>query len=360
MTLTKTGPLGIIEYFRIMLEPPEEFILSDYTNSEIRPWVFKGYSDDRLAELWKAAALDDAQLKFVSEPSRRERRADSIIFQPTNDFIVSLSADARSQIYVALSEYPENFAQYNPYRLRTSAASNWLEDSDIPADVVALTKRLFYRRGTATCFSDAAIVLPTIRDPAQRVKYIKALSRKSGLVVQLHIAPGQDVAPLVEYWGRGGRSKDLTPLLQSIARLPNGGSLDIVHLVPRFARLLAYTYPLPSERPMDANHDCHWTAFNFQNDEPDERFSNIDYVRQVLLEQYYRVMGEPLLGDLVIFVRKDGVVVHSCVYIADDIVFTKNGPAFSIPWLFASLADVQAFYAATPGVEMRRYRAKNL
>lgn len=354
------GPWGNLEFVRILIEPPEEFVLSNYTQVNIHPWIFTGYTEAKLAQLWASAGLNPAEQRFVADPAHREIRPDAIVLHPTRDFIVGLSPDSRAKIYGALGEFHDNFSQYNPFRLRTSAAGDWLDDVDAPAAAIELTKRLMYRRGTATCFSDEAVVLQDIPDPTQRTRYLKALSRKSALVVQLHVGPGENVDPLVEYWGRGGRSKDLKPLLQSLSRRPNGGSIDIVHLMPRFVRQLLYTYPLPSERPIDANHDCHWTSFNFQNDEPDERFSDINYVGKVLREQYYPVPGEPALGDIIMFVRPDGVVVHSCVYIADDIVFTKNGPAYSIPWLLTPLADVQAFYANSPDIQIRRFRAKNL
>jgi hypothetical protein len=356
----KPGPWGKLEYTRILIEPPEEFILADYTRTEIRPWFFKGYSVEALDALFSGAGLEPAQHKYLADPVHREIRTDAIVITPDRDLILGLSTAARAKIYGALSAFPENISQQNPYRLRSDAVDGWLEDADLPADVIALTRKLFYQRGTATCFSDEAIVLPMLSTASQRTKYIKVLSRKTALVVQLRVGAEENVEPLVAYWGVGGRSKDLKPLLQSVARRPKGGTIDIVHLVPRFARLLVYTFPLPSERPIDANHDCHWTSFNFQNELPDERFSNLEYVHQVLFDQYYPVLGEPKLGDIIMFVRPDGVVAHSCVYIADDIVFTKNGPAFSVPWLLTRLADVQAFYAATGGVEVRRYRPKNL
>jgi hypothetical protein len=354
------GPWGNLEYSRILIEPPEEFILTDYTRTEIRPWIFKGYSLASLDVLFSSAGLAPAESKYLADPAHREIRADAIVIRPDRDLIVGLSTTARAKIYGALSAFPENISQQNPYRLRSDAVDGWLEDAQLPADVIALTRQLFYQRGTATCFSDEAVVLAMLPTASQRAKYIKVLSRKTALVVQLRVAPGENVDSLVAYWGVGGRSKDLKPLLQSVARRPNGGTIDIVHLVSRFARLLVYTFPLPSDRPIDGNHDCHWTSFNFQNELPDERFSNLEYVHQVLFDQYYPVLGEPKLGDIIMFVRPDGVVAHSCVYIADDIVFTKNGPAFSVPWLLTRLADVQAFYAATGGVEVRRYRAKNL
>ncbi len=359
MMHARPGPWGDVEYYPIMIEPPEEFIVADYTQPEVKPWIFKGYTAAALATLWQAAGLDPAQMKFVADPAHRETRADAIVVHPDARFILDLTVAERTKIYGALAEDPQNFDQANRYRLRATLAPAWFDGTDLPADAVALTKKLLYPRGIALCFSDDDVVLAVV-PPPQRAKYIKALSRKSALVVMLHVHPRENVDPLVEYWARGGRSKDLKPLLQSLARRPNGGSIDIVHLLPRFVRTLVYTYPLPSDKPIEANHDCHWTSFNFQNDTPDEHFSNIDYVHQVLVDQYYPVPGPPQLGDILMFVRPDGVVVHSCVYIADDIVFTKNGPAYSVPWLLTSLADVQAFYATSPGIEIRRYRAKNL
>lgn len=354
----KPGPWGNLEYFRTLIEPPEEFILPDYTDFEPQPWVFKGHTAATLAALWQSAALTPAQRQRFEDAALREVTADAIIIRPDTDTVISLSAVSRAKIYAALADFPENFAQFNPYRLRNDFAVDWLTSADLPEPALALTKRMLYERGVTTCFSDYRIVLSTLATAGERSRYIKALSRKSSLIVQLVIPRGADIEPLDRYWSRGRRSKDITPLLQSLARRPNGGAIDIIHLLPPFARAHLYTYPLPSERPADANHDCHWTSFNFFNDTPDERFNSIDYTRQVLLNQYYPVYGEPTLGDIIMLTRKDGTVAHSCVYVADDIVFTKNGPAFSVPWLLSPLDSVVAFYSAGQPLEIRRYRAK--
>lgn len=353
------GPWGTLEYTRILLEPPEEFIPVAQPAAQPPAWVFKGYSEAMVDRVLDSAELSPQQRSFFARPEHREMQADRIILRPTAPVVLGLSSRSRATLYNTLAAFPENFAQYNPYRLRSSVAADWFEDSGLPHEAVQLTKSLLYSRGTATCFSDYDLVLPSLT-PEQRVKYIKTLARKSGLLLKLKVAAGQNIEPLVEYWGRGVRRKDLRPLLQSLARNPRGGSIDVVHLLPRFARLLVYTYPFPSERPLDAAHDCHWTSFNFGNETPDERLSDIEHVKQVLLDRYYPVLGPPMLGDIVMFVRQDGIVAHSCVYIADDIVFSKNGPAFSVPWLMTTLADVEAFYGATPGTEIRRYRPKGL
>ena len=59
-----------------------------------------------------------------------------------------------------------------------------------------------------------------------------------------------------------------------------------------------------------------------------------------------------LLGD------PNGDVIHSCVYIADNIVFTKNGSASSSPWILMDLEDVIAFYSSEKPLDIQRYRRK--
>lgn len=353
------GPWGELEYSRILIEPPEEFITANYTKPEAIHWVFKNYSESSLATLWENAGLTATQRAFLAAPSHRQVTSEAIIILPGRDFIIGLSPESRGKIYTSLAEFPENSAQYEPYRLRNDAVPQWFDDSGLSAETIALTKRMLYHRANSAFFSDDEIILPMLSASTERIKYIKTLSRKSALIVQLRVRPNTDIENIARYWGRGRRSKDLRPLLQSLARRPDGGMIDIVHLLPPFARSMLYTYPLPSENPTDASHDCHWSSFNFLKSTPDERFANIEFVKQTLLNDYYPVPGEPKLGDLLVMVTPTGVVVHSCVYIADNIVFTKNGPGFSVPWMLAPLDDVVAFYSIGPRLEVRHYRAKN-
>ncbi|AOS45391.1 hypothetical protein Verru16b_02472 [Lacunisphaera limnophila] len=132
-------------------------------------------------------------------------------------------------------------------------------------------------------------------------------------------------------------------------------TIDVVHLLPRFARGLLYTYPSP-DVPLDQSPDCHWTSMNFFNDPPEPRFQDITYLRESLITNYARVEAAPVMGDLLLLTQPDGQVIHSCIYIADDIVFTKNGQSPSVPWTLTTLADLQAFYPAQPALLVRIFR----
>jgi hypothetical protein len=51
---------------------------------------------------------------------------------------------------------------------------------------------------------------------------------------------------------------------------------------------------------------------------------------------------------------------HSAVYIADDILFTKNGPNPSNPWMFARLQEVTDYYPQGEPVSVAYYRRKDI
>ena len=38
------------------------------------------------------------------------------------------------------------------------------------------------------------------------------------------------------------------------------------------------------------------------------------------------------------------MLVHSATYLADDVVFTKNGGIFTQPWTYMKLSDLVTYY----------------
>jgi len=190
------------------------------------------------------------------------------------------------------------------------------------------------------------------------------ISRKSTLLVRLKISTGSDVDRLVAYWGGGGRSKDLKPLLDSLCQFKKGLSLDIAHLLPPFARQRLYTYPVVSANAADSLWDCNWTTMNFFNTEPDDQFANIDYLSKKFEKDYYQISSPGRLGDLIFLALPSGESIHSAVYIADNIVFTKNGQAISQPWMLMRMEDLLELYAAPyppeETIKVLSYRKKDM
>lgn len=353
----RPGPWGELQYSRLVIEPPDEFAEADYSKGTPPRWEFVGYTREALHALWRSAQLTEAQVRALERHSDLELTAQSIVVRPAEELVLGLNPAARSAIYGALSAFPENPDQYEPFRFRADTAAEWFQDSNLAPETIQLVERLLYRRGTSLLFSDHNLVLPRLPTNPERVRLVKILARRSTLLVKLRVRPDSDLDTLADYWGRGPRRKDMRALLESISKRRDGITIDVAHLLPRFPRSHLFTYPqLPHE---GHGHDCHWSSLNFFNDPPDPRYTDTEIVRETLENDYLPVTGRPQLGDVFMFLRADGSVVHSCVFIADDIVFTKNGTAEVMPWILMNLSDVIAFYPADPPLTIRAYRRKD-
>jgi hypothetical protein len=79
-----------------------------------------------------------------------------------------------------------------------------------------------------------------------------------------------------------------------------------------------------------------------------------------VLERFNPVDPPYKFGDILFFLDSQrGDAFHSCVYIADDVVFTKNGRNVLSPWIFTKLEDVKKVYLFDNNGRVQGYRNKN-
>lgn len=359
-THARPGPWGDLICTRILIEPPESLLPIPSAIATPTVWTIRGMSAEQLRAWFEKIALPAELRTALANPANWQIGNDAILLHPTDAIVAALPPEARARIYTLLSEFPENSAQNAPFRFRADLAEEWFRDSDLEPRTIELVKKYLYHRGTSLLFSDTNLVLPQIATQAERVRLIKTLSRKSTLMVQLQLPPDSDVEALAAYWGRGQRSRDIAPLLRSLQRKDGVASIDLIHLLPRLPRQLLYTYPLPNEKGSDTFMDCHWTSLNFFNLHPEPSYEDIATLQRSFAADYFLLTTKPTFGDVLLFARPDNSVIHSCVYIADDIVYTKNGAQPNAPWILMSLSDVIAYYPSDQPLEIQPYRAKRL
>jgi hypothetical protein len=359
--LSASGSWGEIESFTITLERPDEFVaLNGAANTPTR-WFFGGIETAEFDGLLRQAGLEAAELRAkLLDPSHREVVTNGFYVTPGSDFVLSLAPEVRARLYSVLARWEENYDQQNPFSFRADAAELWFAHSGLPDATQQLVRRLLYRRGSALCFSDVHEVLGRLDKPADQRRLLKTLSRHAAVLMKLRVRPDSDVDRLIGYWGRGGRAKDLRPLLESLSFLPEGGTIDVVHLLPPFARRRLYTYPYPRADDQPLLMDCHWTSMNFFRENPDDTFFEIGNVVKAIRDDYYPVSGPRAFGDLVFFLTQQGKPVHSCVHVADDVVFTRNGTSFLQPWVLMRLSDLLAVYPSDTPYRIVTYRSKQL
>lgn len=357
--LGRPGPWGELEYARINIEPPDEFIPTGGETIAPTEWVFEGFSAAQLADFLKAAELTAAERAQLLEPATWSITTDGIRLSPKPELVLSLGLPARQQIYAVLARSTLNPRQFQPYAFRTGGFDDWIEQSGLSNTTLAWLKRLVYPRGAAICFSDLPELLSKLPTAVERQRLIKVLWRNPTILMKLCVRSNSDVDALTAYWARGWHSKDIRSLLASLTKVPGGIAMDVGHLLPPFARRRLFSYPNPATYSPAQAPDCYWTALNFFKDPPDDRFHN-QTVWQEELVRNYTVVASPAFGDVILLQDEQGKPLHAAVFIADDVVFTKNGGDFRQPWMLMRIDDLLACYHHTDDTQVKliTYRSR--
>jgi hypothetical protein len=341
------GPWGRLSKTPIIVSPPLEYVAADWgrTNGPYQ-WYFPGTSPELLRAFLSSTGLTADQVARFVAAARPESRISGLTLQPDLDLLRSLDPQVRGRLYLQLAKSTLNGDQVNSFRFFGTSTDRWFAGSMISPATRALVEPLVYRDGDIMHFADAEIVRQQITDPAELQRLAKALLRQPTVLVRLSVDRSSEINELAQYWGRGGRSTDIRPLLESVAGAGDQGSIDIVHLLPSFARNRLYRYPklTTGDLTKPALANCLWTSLNFFTAEPDDRYLDLNTAITTLREDYHIVESNYQLGDIVALLDGEGDLFHVVVYLADDLVFTKNGTSPVAPWTIMPLDRVKDYY----------------
>jgi hypothetical protein len=307
--------------------------------------------------LMVSCGLSAEQVERAMSPERCSVIGADTVVKPDDELVLSLTPEVRGKLYQELAAWEPNHYMRYPFCFPKQKVADWFEGAKLSPDLIARITKLMYLRGETMCFSDFELVIHSLPSQAERVAVVKALSRQPAILVRVHIGPETDVDRILNYWQRGSEVSDARPLLESVKRLDSGGNISLLYLLPRFARERLYTYP--PTKSNDVSMDCHWTSLNFFNETPDNRFADAAYTARYLTDNFYPVPKADRYGDIVLVLNKDGNAIHSVVYLADDIVFTKNGNNYAQPWMLMRLKDVLSDYSGANPARTIVYRSKN-
>ena len=353
------GPWGRLIATPIVISPPLEYVGIESAAASRTQWFFPGLSTADVRSLLDRSGVPADQRDRLLATARPEPRIRGHVLVPPDDLIRALSPESRAALYSRLAASPLNDDHADSFRFFGDSVDVWLGSDLIAARTRELVAPLVYRHGGYLHFADMSLVGAQIDDDEEERRLHKVLHRQPTLQVNLQVGALADVPALVEYWGRGGRRTDIRPLLESVA---GGGSIDIIHLLPTFGREYLYRFPKLTgadlERPVIAN--CLWTALNFFNRTPDDRYLDVGYALDRLKRDYYIVESGFELGDVIAFIDADDAVYHAAVYIAGGLVLTKNGTTPMAPWLLVPLDRVVGYYATrAPAPRLVYHRRKD-
>lgn len=343
---TRTGRWGELTLVPITISPPMELVFTDWDFMPRPTWFFPGVDADGAARLLQSAGISAGDARQLRARARPEPRIQGVFIRPDPLWVRGLSPEIRARIYRHLARSNLNVDQTQAFRFRGRSPDEWLSHDLISPRTRQLVEPLIYRDGDYMLLSDIELVRAEIGSDEELRWLGKALFQQPTVLVRLTVDRATDLDALVEYWGRGGRRTEIRPLLESVAGQSSDHFVDVVHLLPVFARDHLYLYPELSVADLDrpAVVNCLWSALNFFSPQSDDRFLDDATAIRSLREDYFVVEGNFELGDVVAFLDEEGNLFHAAVYIADDLLFSKNGISAMAPWTLMSIDDIKGYY----------------
>jgi hypothetical protein len=338
------GAWGQLEYRPIKIDLPDEFVFVPPPNQPPVRWFFHGFTKEQALEFLQSSGITPAQRALIDKAAWKSE-AEGVAVEPGDEFILSLSSKSRATIYQRLVEFDENSRQIDPVWFRTGQVDERLKDCGLSPASVELLKSLLYPQGESMLlFADFEPALRRLPNDQERHLFMNAVSRKRTLLAGLHINADTNLEAVIDYWGTGGRKKDVAPLLHAL-RHEGDAKINIVCILPHFPREHLYTYPFSNSLDgTSPKQDCFWSATNFFNETPDNRVNDMNYLRDLLKSDYAPITKPTQLGDLIFLATEKDAVIHAAAYIADDIVFTKNGESYTQPWILMHMDDMMDTY----------------
>jgi len=351
------GSWGDLDIRSIYLEAPDKLVAGLKQPNSTTAWHFPGATEATIGALLERAGLSqETQAKLLS-PQRILMHEGVVTLFADPEIMLAMTVEQRSVIYKELAASTLNPMHASPAYVLADNADDWLKGAHLSDQQKQVVKQLLWKDRDVLAFSDLSILLSLTKTDSEIATIFKFMTRVRSLVVTLKLSADEDWKPLARYWTSEGRYKDCEPLLISAAERDSMRQIDITHLLPTVARTRLYTFPSIDSAAEGRLPDCQWTSLNFFTSTPHDYYLDARLTAARLHEAYDVVDGSYRYGDVLEFLNPQGDAVHACVYVADNIVFTKNGDGMIKPWILMWLGDLKKLYLRD-GYRISNYRLK--
>ena len=357
MWMAKSGPWGELEVRTVYLEPPESLLAVVAKPSTVTRWTFEQTTARAVRETLTKAKLPESVIERLFSPVRMVVSGNGIVLLPEADDLTALSQESRSDLYLELAKHAANEYQRDPVFILGGDVDDWMQGASLTPAQQALFRRLLWKRGGATVFSDVQALLGLAKTPDEVNAVFRSITRVRSLIVELRLPLNTDREAFIDYWSAGQTDAPRLAFVKAITQRRAKQSVDITHFLPSIIRQRAYTFPEMDLGMKGRFPDCHWTSLNFFNITPKDVYLDTKHAAERLLKDYEVVDAPYHFGDVLCFMD-EGEGLHTCVHIADDIVLTKNGDSILAPWALMQLKDVDSIYRRSANTRIQGYRIK--
>jgi hypothetical protein len=358
LILSPKGPWGQLEYFETYIQAPEDLVLATQPRSIRTRWFFGGVQEEDLKELLKQLELPQDLATALCAPDSWSVEPEGITLFPSIEQIQQVPNPVRAKLYSTLSKWDKNFYHVEPEIIYADSVRAWLKGYDISETTISFAEKVSYKLGTTMLFADTPAILELAGSEKERLEILRAISRSPALVATVLLDEEHKI-DAQSYWSKGFSAMNTSPFREAMNRLKAPARIDLIHLLPANVRKLLYTYHNPKTSISGYLPDCHWSALNFFNADPFDHLCEPSKATAYAIANFTPVAPPYEFGDVLFFTdTQSGDAYHSCVYIAADIVFTKNGRSPLEPWVLLKLDKVKSMYDMHFNTNVTAYRRK--
>jgi hypothetical protein len=361
VTVGAEGLWGQLEYFPVYLDAADVLIEKFPLPNPRTRWAFAAESRGKLPEFFKSAGLGPEFIDSLMGPASLVEVNGFIYVFPPAPMLEAMLPEQRAIVYAELRKLPQNEFHVEPVLITSGDIDTWFQGTDLKPEILSLIKKMAYKRGDTLAFSDLAALMGHASGEAESRDILKACTRARGYVVSLRINANSDIQRIVDYWSTGLslRRKDIEPLLRSVKETEGATDVDLMHILPPLPRKLMLSYPDMAMAADGVMPDCHWTSLNFFNYDAQPYLLDSRLATTAVLERFKPVDEPYYYGDILFFLdAKNGDAFHSCVYLADGLVFSKNGRNVLSPWVITTLDELKKIYLFDGNGRIQCYRNK--
>lgn len=353
----KPGPWGDLEVRTVYLEAPDSILAAVAKPNSVTRWVFEQTTETAVRDTLRRCEVPAAVADRLLTPARRVVSGNVLSLYPSVDDLTALTPVSRSLLYQELAKSAANEYQRDPVYILGGDLEDWLMDAGLSEAQKELFRKLIWKRGEAMVFSDIQALLTLAKNSDEVRSTFRAVTRVRCLVVELELPLKTDRRQFIDYWAAGQTDAPRQTFINAITQRRAPQTVDITHFLPSLLRQRAYTFPEMELGLKGRFPDCHWTSLNFFNITPKDYYLDTRLAAAQLVENYNTVEPPYKYGDVLCFLE-NGEGLHTCVYIADDIVLTKNGDSILAPWALMQIKDVESIYRRSPATRIQGFRLK--
>jgi hypothetical protein len=357
VTSLPPGPWGNLEYYTIPLTCPPESLAYLRTPSQQVEWCFHASNQTELEADLLTAGLSGDEIGVILKGANILVDPELMRVFPSDEAILGMSYQTRGKLYQLLGQNPENRFHRRPLYIETENLSAWFDGSNIPRPVIEDIAKLAYPtpRGRGFFFADLPFTLRRTDSMKDERLLLSGLTRRQALIVRLRLSRETLTPEIADYWHAGYKNKAVMPLLDAVVQANDGGAIDIAHLLPATPRQHLNRFPDPSDAIDGRLPDWFWTCYNFFRFAPRDIYADSPERDPLIIQEFEPTLPPLQFGDMVLL-NSGSKIIHGCIHIADDIVFTKNGADLFSPWVLMRLEDVVASQDLVGDVSLSAYR----